>query len=150
MDPKSTVLWLNSPESPGPKMITLLSLEDEEEDNKECVEDHHKTLNEDSCDGQNSLTPDYAQRCSSDNESFRSQETSDSECGSVSYTGGKCVRSFDKKEAYHHVYCTNINGLFLKMFDTIHCMHWYTIIRSKISIEVSVSLKIFLKYLLPG
>lgn len=25
------------------------------------------------------------------------------------------------------------------MFDTIHCMHWYTIIRSKISIEVSVS-----------
>lgn len=97
MEPKSTVLWLNSPESPGPKMITLLSLEDEEEDNKECVEDHHKTLNEDSCDGQNSLTPDYAQRCSSDNESFRSQETSDSECGSVSYTGGKCVRSFDKK-----------------------------------------------------
>ncbi|XP_052718753.1 pleckstrin homology domain-containing family G member 5-like isoform X6 [Crassostrea angulata] len=87
MDPKSTVLWLNSPESSGPKMITLLSLEDEEEDNKECVEDHHKTLNEDSCDGQNSLTPDYAQRCSSDNESFRSQETSDSECGSVSYTG---------------------------------------------------------------
>lgn len=82
---------------PRSKMITLLSLEDEEEDNKECVEDHHKTLNEDSCDGQNSLTPDYAQRCSSDNESFRSQETSDSECGSVSYTGGKCVRSFDKK-----------------------------------------------------
>lgn len=36
------------------------------------------------------------------------------------------------------------------MFDTIHCMHWYTIIRSQIAIEVSVSLKIFLKYQLPG
>lgn len=99
MDPKSTVLWLNSPESPGPKMITLLSMEDEEEDDKQCIEDQQcKTLNDDSYgDGQNSLSPDYAQRCSSDNESLRSQETSDSECGSVSYTGGKCVRSCNQK-----------------------------------------------------
>lgn len=33
------------------KMIIFLSLEDEEEDNKECVEDYYKILNEDSCDG---------------------------------------------------------------------------------------------------
>lgn len=91
------VLWLNFFESLGLKMIIFLSLEDEEEDNKECVEDYYKILNEDSCDGQNFFIFDYVQRCSSDNESFRSQEIFDSECGSVLYIGGKCVRFFDKK-----------------------------------------------------
>ena len=94
MESNPTVLWLNSPESPGPRMITLQSLDDDEDhangNGLECVEDHPLGVNYESCDSRrHSLTPDSAQKVGSDSESLRSQETSDSECSNVPCTEGK-------------------------------------------------------------
>lgn len=83
MERKQTILWLNSPESSGPRMITVESLDDGDQDQGREVQGDSDN------DSHRSLSPHCTRRLSSDCESLQTQDTSDSECGSVSYTGGK-------------------------------------------------------------
>ncbi|XP_056017709.1 pleckstrin homology domain-containing family G member 5-like isoform X4 [Ostrea edulis] len=81
MERKQTILWLNSPESSGPRMITVESLDDGDQDQGREVQGDSDN------DSHRSLSPHCTRRLSSDCESLQTQDTSDSECGSVSYTG---------------------------------------------------------------
>jgi hypothetical protein len=111
MEAKQTILWLNSPESSGPKMITVESLDEDDPCQGLGVPEDSDN------DSRRSLSPHHAARLSSDCESLHTQDTSDSECGSVSYTGGK--KGFKITMPAVHVIFLRIqrNRLYLPQFS---------------------------------